>query len=50
MVKKSIKKKILFIFANLNFGGAEKVTINLFDNLSNKKFEKELLFKKRKVL
>ena len=40
--------KILFILPNLNFGGAEKVTINLFDNLSNKKFEKELFIQEKK--
>ena len=42
MAKESIKKKILFILPNLNFGGAEKVTVNLFNNLNNKKFEKKL--------
>ena len=48
MAKESIKKKILFILPNLNFGGAEKVTVNLFNNLNNKKFEKKLFVQNNK--
>ena len=43
MAQSKIKKKILFILPNLNYGGAEKVTINFFNNLNEKKFDKELI-------
>ena len=38
-----MKKKILFLLPNLNYGGAEKVTINFFNYLDEKKFDKKLL-------
>ncbi len=38
-----MKKKILFLLPNLNYGGAEKVTINFFNYLDKKKFDKKLL-------
>ena len=38
-----MKKKILFLLPNLNYGGAEKVTINFFNYLNKKKFKKKLI-------
>tara|TARA_B100000989_G_scaffold293766_1_gene271655 strand:- start:571 stop:1617 length:1047 start_codon:yes stop_codon:yes gene_type:complete len=38
-----MKKKILFMLPNLNYGGAENVTINFFNYLDQKKYDKELL-------
>ena len=48
MVKQQVKKKILFVLPNLNYGGAEKVTINFFNNLCDNKFEKKLLIQNNK--
>lgn len=38
-----MKKKVLFVLPSLNYGGAEKVTVNFFNFLDKKKFEKKLL-------
>ena len=48
MVKQQVKKKILFVLPNLNYGGAEKVTINFFNNLCDNKFVKKLLIQNNK--
>ncbi len=42
-----MKEKILFIVPNLNYGGAEKVTINLFNILNKKKFKKKLFIQNK---
>ena len=43
-----MKKKILFLLPNLNYGGAEKVTINFFNYLNKKKFKKKLIIQGKK--
>ena len=36
-------KKVLFLLQNLNGGGAERVAVNLLNNLKEKKYDKELI-------
>ena len=43
-----MKKKILFLLPNLNYGGAEKVTLNFFNYLDKKKYYKKILIQNRK--